>query len=125
MGAVQARIEPVKFLRENHHVSIIRFRYERKPFNLNKVPGLGQRDPRAIARVGAVGDEVLVFDLRHARIFDAEFFVGGKRSVRRWSEEWLGIHRETESVVTVRRPDNRSEERRVGKEGRSRWSPYH
>ena len=25
----------------------------------------------------------------------------------------------------LRRPDDRSEERRVGKECRSRWSPYH
>src|SRR2546430_13971186 len=27
--------------------------------------------------------------------------------------------------IKNRRPDVRSEERRVGKEGRSRWSPYH
>src|SRR2546430_4443126 len=27
--------------------------------------------------------------------------------------------------VPVERPDDRSEERRVGKECRSRWSPYH
>ena len=28
-------------------------------------------------------------------------------------------------AVTLRRPEVRSEERRVGKECRSRWSPYH
>src|SRR2546430_15804287 len=28
-------------------------------------------------------------------------------------------------MIQVRRPDGRSEERRVGKECRSRWSPYH
>ena len=30
-----------------------------------------------------------------------------------------------EKVTVGRKPSNRSEERRVGKECRSRWSPYH
>ena len=29
------------------------------------------------------------------------------------------------SILAVEKSDNRSEERRVGKECRSRWSPYH
>ena len=28
-------------------------------------------------------------------------------------------------ITDIAHPDNRSEERRVGKECRSRWSPYH
>src|SRR2546429_2997672 len=32
---------------------------------------------------------------------------------------------EADRVARVERPEDRSEERRVGKECRSRWSPYH
>src|SRR5688572_31936202 len=41
--------------------------------------------------------------------------LAGTRLIR----EWQGV----EHCATVR--DDRSEERRVGKEGRSRWAPYH
>ena len=54
-------------------------------------------------------------------------------SARRITQEWgvaiatatkaLGVLRQ-EGLTTVR-PGVRSEERRVGKECRSRWSPYH
>src|SRR5690242_21719538 len=37
----------------------------------------------------------------------------------------LGLHVESASGGDVRIADMRSEERRVGKECRSRWSPYH
>src|SRR3989441_12668902 len=53
-------------------------------------------------------------------------------------EEWLAVHREAHRlgipsnctmlyghVETMADRVDRSEERRVGKEGRSRWSPYH
>ena len=46
-------------------------------------------------------------------------------------EKELGISKHTifyyekEGIITPQRDDNRSEERRVGKECRSRWSPYH
>ena len=32
---------------------------------------------------------------------------------------------EIKQIATTHKPDSRSEERRVGKECRSRWSPYH
>jgi hypothetical protein len=47
---------------------------------------LGQGDPHAISRVGAVGDEVLAVQQRDARILDAELFIGRERAVRRESE---------------------------------------
>src|SRR5256885_11983692 len=39
--------------------------------------------------------------------------------------EWLRRLRRDRFAHPLRRPDRRSEERRVGKECRSRWSPYH
>src|ERR1041385_1511743 len=46
----------------------------------------------------------------------AAYLGRGVRTVQRWErEEGLPVHRLT----------HRSEERRVGKECRSRWSPYH
>ena len=36
-----------------------------------------------------------------------------------------GIHRGHQKLVEFSRDPKRSEERRVGKECRSRWSPYH
>ena len=39
--------------------------------------------------------------------------------------EWMGLESVIESEVCQRITNTRSEERRVGKECRSRWSPYH
>src|SRR5256885_11837377 len=41
------------------------------------------------------------------------------------SAQLPGLHRRTENVLIFNRRGSRSEERRVGKECRSRWSPYH
>ena len=43
---------------------------------------------------------------------------------RRYLKEWLGIMVTGEIMELFKTPE-RSEERRVGKECRSRWSPYH
>ena len=40
-------------------------------------------------------------------------------------ENERGLHKIAKFVLAVRRNYSRSEERRVGKECRSRWSPYH
>src|SRR3712207_1747780 len=40
-------------------------------------------------------------------------------------EQLFGAHRHHERRATGRKAASRSEERRVGKECRSRWSPYH
>ena len=40
-------------------------------------------------------------------------------------ENEKGLHKIAKFVLAVRRNYSRSEERRVGKECRSRWSPYH
>ena len=56
----------------------------------------------------------------------------GKTAIMHYGMEVIGIHngftgllnRDTE-LFTERTLDDRSEERRVGKECRSRWSPYH
>ena len=39
--------------------------------------------------------------------------------------EYQGKFKESNKVVTFSQNNSRSEERRVGKECRSRWSPYH
>ena len=41
------------------------------------------------------------------------------------SEQWLQYVLFTRKYSTYVKYQNRSEERRVGKERRSRWSPYH
>src|SRR3989441_12698736 len=41
------------------------------------------------------------------------------------STAYLAEQAERAGVPVVQPPGGRSEERRVGKEGRSRWSPYH
>ena len=40
-------------------------------------------------------------------------------------KEWAGWYREEKGRLEVLLGAGRSEERRVGKECRSRWSPYH
>ena len=49
---------------------------------------------------------------------------GAKGTLSRQFSKELGIAVENGEVI-VTRPTDRSEERRVGKECRSRWSPYH
>ena len=39
--------------------------------------------------------------------------------------QWLGLNRNTLRKKLLEHKTTRSEERRVGKECRSRWSPYH
>ena len=40
-------------------------------------------------------------------------------------EDYSSVSSESESDSDISQSDDRSEERRVGKECRSRWSPYH
>ena len=47
------------------------------------------------------------------------------RVLDRISVEYYGVDTPIGQVGTIASPDARSEERRVGKECRSRWSPYH
>ena len=42
-----------------------------------------------------------------------------------WDENWVDYVKKVEGISEVTDEDDRSEERRVGKECRSRWSPYH
>ena len=65
---------------------------------MTEVLRLCQGDPHAISRVGAVGDEVLPVHVCHARILDAELFVGRKRAVPGGSQKGLRISGEVESV---------------------------
>ena len=48
-------------------------------------------------------------------------FRGGTGTLSEWATAWLLAH----LYYGHHKPDDRSEERRVGKECRSRWSPYH
>ena len=89
MRTVQPGIESVELLRKDHHIPIVRLGDEGDSFHLTEVLRLGQGDPHSISRVGAVGDEVLAFDQGHARVFDAELFIGGKRAVSRGSQKGL------------------------------------
>src|SRR5258708_14020070 len=92
MGTVKPGIESIKLLGKDHHIPIIRLRDEGDPFHLTEVLRLGQGDPYSISRVGAVGDDVLPFQSRHAWVLHAELLIGGKRAVPRRNQKglWIG-----------------------------------
>src|SRR5260370_36271689 len=79
------------------------------------------RDPRYAAERGGALDEISD-DFRHR---DVEHLAANRSRVRR---TWAEMTRDAEDrhplqARVIRK--QRSEERRVGKECRSRWSPYH
>src|SRR5258708_18288281 len=49
----------------------------------------------------------------------------GEFEVLQLARHVVAVSGEVEQAVTAQRGQDRSEERRVGKECRSRWSPYH
>ena len=60
-----------------------------------------------------------VFEKIEYNILSGNYKIGERISEKRLASE-LGVSR-----TPVREASSRSEERRVGKECRSRWSPYH
>ena len=81
MRPIQPGIESVELFWKDHDVPIVRFRDQADLFHVTEVLRFGQRDPHAVARVGAVGDEVFAIDLRDARVFHAEFLILGERAL--------------------------------------------
>ena len=63
----------------------------------------------------------------HLSIYAAmqEFGINDHKIIERWERIYLEEGPEGLSVERRGRSSTRSEERRVGKECRSRWSPYH
>src|SRR6266568_1882997 len=106
MGTVKPGIESVKLLGKDHYVPVIRLRNERDLFHLSEVLRLGQGDPHSISRVGAVGDDVLLFQPGHAWVLHAELFIGGKRAVLRRNQKGLWIGGKVESVWTACQPND-------------------
>src|SRR5271167_152414 len=74
----------------------------------------GGHDPASLPRA-----ENFLTGRQPASFLFSEYWVQGSPLPRAW-----GAH-PTFNPRTSSRPDPRSEERRVGKECRSRWSPYH
>jgi hypothetical protein len=101
MGTVEAGIEPIKLLGEDHYIAIVGLGDERESFHAGEVLGLGEGNADAIARVGAVGDEVLAIQQGHAGVFDAELFICARRG-----EKGLGIGGEVESVGAAGQTDD-------------------
>src|SRR3990167_2426026 len=80
-----------------------------------------------------------LIDFRHARVLKSHnvldeldvAFVEGALSSQAHIDKLKEIRQKSKKIVAVGScavvglPSSRSEERRVGKEGRSRWSPYH
>src|SRR5258708_12910162 len=91
MGTVKPGIKSIKLLGKDHHIPIIRLRDEGDPFHLTEVLRLGQGDPYSISRVGAVGDDVLPFQSRHAWVLHAELLIRAKRAVPRRNQKGLRI----------------------------------
>ena len=116
MGPVKPGIESVELLGKDHHVAVVRLRDQGDPFHLTEILRLCQRDPHAISRVGAVGDEVLPVEVCHARILDAELFVRRKRAVPGGRQKGLRIGGEVESVGAARQADDGPPRAQVGSE---------
>ena len=62
---------------------------------------------------------------RHPHVFKDPAIVGPTTSVDQVLDIWDGVKREERRAQAGAANLLRSEERRVGKECRSRWSPYH
>ena len=96
---------------------------------LNRLPGIGPKSAQRLAFhiVKSAGQDA-------RKLADA--IVQAKERVR-FCRECFGVSegelcrlcadpsRDAEVICVVEEPKDRSEERRVGKECRSRWSPYH
>ena len=54
-----------------------------------------------------------------------EFDYSGSQACKALREEGIRVVLINPNIATVQTSEKRSEERRVGKECRSRWSPYH
>src|SRR3712207_9343035 len=66
------------------------------------------------------------WNIKYQGVYDDEGNFGAdKESMITGVSQLLAAKRERLSLASTTRPDRRSEERRVGKECRSRWSPYH
>src|SRR3712207_9110819 len=84
--------------------------------------------PREVARV-ALGEDADALAVDHDRVavgLDGPRVRAVGRVVLEQEGERLGVRQVVDGhPLDVRAPGLRSEERRVGKECRSRWSPYH
>ena len=59
-------------------------------------------------------------------IYTMEYYSVIKRNeTELFDETWMDLETVIQSEVSQKEKNKRSEERRVGKECRSRWSPYH
>src|SRR3712207_9208514 len=84
-----------------------------------------------IRDIGVTGVQTCALPISHRpRIWIAFWRNDGgtsasSRNAARSATRWFGRGASTTSSTPVAQTDSRSEERRVGKECRSRWSPYH
>ena len=116
MRTVQPGIESIKLFGKDYYIPIVRLRDERDPFHLAEVFRFCQSDPHAIARVSAIGDEILAFQKRNSRILDAKLFIVRKWAVARGSQKGLWIGGELEPVVAARQTDDRPSRAQMGTE---------
>src|SRR5690348_12119942 len=116
MRTVKPGIEPIKLLWKNHHVPIIRVRYEGDFFHVLEIPCLSKGNSYPISRVGTVCNDVLPFQGGHAWVLHSELLIGGKRAilVRSQKRRWRGG--EVESVGTARQPDDGAPRTKMGAE---------
>ena len=89
--------------------------------------------PRATHRYQSIRDPLTALRMRYGYrklrvlLIRDGWQVGKKLVYRLYREEKLGLQRRPKArrMVSEHSRQKRSEERRVGKECRSRWSPYH
>ena len=67
----------------------------------------------------------LIFNVNEEEGYKILLVDSNRYDTKYWTEQFLGIDALADDAFFTKKYTTRSEERRVGKECRSRWSPYH
>src|SRR2546422_7661297 len=97
-------------------------------FRLNQVMNLTDVDDRIIANAAAAGVGIRDYTEKYAQAFFEDCKALSIEEPERWVRATDHIEDMVKLIERLREKSftyERSEERRVGKECRSRWSPYH
>jgi len=97
-----------------------------KRFELGKHPDFIMVEPTKRAQEKKISKYIRVIDIRELRVeINTKPFESDKRVVYIKNAGIMNTQAQNALLKSLEEPPHRSEERRVGKECRSRWSPYH
>ena len=89
MWTVEPRVASIEAGREQHDVTHVCRADQRDSVYLLKIRRSGQADTYAMARIGAIGDQILVVNPADPRVFDAILFVLREYTLIGWSQKRL------------------------------------